>query len=134
VNDLVLGMQVSLDEEVHKLDPICPPTPWRELEYLSVLSESKKIRVGVLKESPLFPCSESVRRAMRIAKKALVDYGYEVVNFELTEEEWREATDYFMTIVGNGSGRDMIEEYEQSGETILAPLKKNGFILRANWL
>lgn len=134
VTDLVLGMQACSDDQVHKLDPNCVPCPWRELEYLGVLSDSKKTRVGFLKESPLFPCSESVRRAMKIAKKALVDYGFEVVNFELTDDEWREATDYFMGIVGNGSGRDMIEEYEESGETIMAPLKKNGFILRAGWL
>jgi len=39
---------------------------------------------------------------MKIAEKALADYGYQMVPIILTDEEWRTATDCFMAIVANG--------------------------------
>ena len=63
---------------------------------------------------------------MKLTEKALLDLGYDVVSFRLEDEEWREATDYLMSIIANGSGSAMIKEFEVEGETILTPLWKNG--------
>jgi len=39
-----------------------------------------------------------------------------------------------MGIVANGSGKAMFKEYEESGETIMTPLWKNGTILGAGFI
>jgi len=48
----------------------------------------------MLQESPLLPVSPSVKRAMLEAKEALEDFGFEVVPFTLTDEEWKDSRDY----------------------------------------
>lgn len=56
----------------------------------------------MLQESPLLPVSASVRRAMREAKEALEDFGFEVVPFNLTDQEWKDSRDFMQGIMTNG--------------------------------
>ena len=80
VDDLILGTKISFDPKVHLIDPYCSPSPWRDQDFIEVSTKPKKqIKIGVIEESPLFPCSESVKRTMKLAQKALEDMGYEVV-------------------------------------------------------
>ena len=41
-----------------------------------VHEDHSKIKVGVLTETEFLPVSDSVKRAIEIAKKALIDEGY----------------------------------------------------------
>ena len=50
--------------------------------------DKSKIKVGILKETPFLPVSKSTLRAMDIAEKALIEEGYDVVKFDITEDEW----------------------------------------------
>lgn len=134
VDDLVTGMICQLDPKIHMLDPYCPPSPWRDSEYQEVQNDKAKMKIGILAESKLFPCSEAVRRAMKIAEKKLIELGYDVVQVSFTDEEWRQGSDYFFSIVANGAALSIAEEFEEVGEPQMPTIKKNSMILRAGFL
>lgn len=45
-----------------------------------MLDEPKKIRVGIVNEISKLPTSKSVKRAMQMARSALEEQGFEVVD------------------------------------------------------
>ena len=63
-SDLVLGMKALLPADIHLIDPNCAPCPWRNQEFLDVQNDRSKTKIGILAESPLFPVSASVKRAI----------------------------------------------------------------------
>jgi Asp-tRNA(Asn)/Glu-tRNA(Gln) amidotransferase A subunit family amidase len=81
-----------------------------------------KIRIGVLKESSHLPCTESVRRSIKEASKCLKELGYEIVDFEFSDEEWTLLRDLFMSMIANGNGPSMLREFNRECEDLLKPL------------
>jgi hypothetical protein len=71
---------------------------------------------------------------MKIAEKKLIELGYDVVQVNFTDEEWRAGTDYFFSIVANGPGLLIAEEFDEVGEPQMPTMKKNGMLLRAGFL
>jgi len=49
-----------------------------------------RTKIGILRESEFLPCSKAVKRAMKIAEKALKDLGYDVVEIVFPKEMWAE--------------------------------------------
>lgn len=90
VDDCVIGFRVQADSKIQYYDPFQAPSPFRENDYLAVQNTRTASfkKIGMLQESPLLPVSASVKRAMREAQTALENYGFEVVPFTLTAEEW----------------------------------------------
>lgn len=68
----------------------------------------------MLQESPLLPVSPSVKRAMLEAKEALEDFGFEVVPFTLTDEEWKDSRDYMQGLMTNGVAPNSLKDIEES--------------------
>lgn len=119
VNDLVIGMQLLSDPKIHHYDPFTAPSPWREEEFQEVQTTPGKVKIGILTESSFLPVSKSVHRAMQLTEKALRELGYETVKMSLTEQEWRDAQDYFVLMTANGNGPKMGRDITESGETLM---------------
>jgi len=73
----------------------------------------------MLQESPLLPISASVKRAMKEAKAALENFGFEVIPFTLTDEEWKDSRDFMQGIMTNGVAPDSLKDIEDSCETLM---------------
>lgn len=76
---------------MHHVDPLMAPTPFNQQMYDEALPHSnsdKKVKVGFIKEMDFLPVSPAVKRAMDIAKKGLEDAGYEVVDFEMSQDDY----------------------------------------------
>ena len=90
-----------------------------------VAKETRKIKIGILNESKLLPCSEAVRRAMRIAEKALSDIGYQLVQFNIDDEFWTRGKDFVMGMISNGTAPPMLDEFKNECETMLKPIENS---------
>ena len=75
------------------------------------------------------PVSLSIKRAINLTKNALLKAGYEVEEFDISPEDWRAATDFFMGMVANGNAPLMIEDFAKEGEAFMKPLENNKMIL-----
>jgi hypothetical protein len=89
-----------------------------------------KLKIGILKESSFLPCSDSVKRAMKIAEKAARDLGYDVVEFSYSQDVWRWSMDYQVGLLSNGDVPMMIDEVNGAGESWLPAMKKNADLLK----
>ena len=69
-------MKIALDPKINTLDPFCGPSPWNNEQFNSISNSKKNLKVGILNDSPLFPCSDAVKRAMKLTETALIDLGY----------------------------------------------------------
>lgn len=134
VDDLVVGMKVQSDPEVHKDDPLTTPFPWKEDNFQMVQEEDKStIKIGILQESAFIPCSTAVKRGMQITEQALRDLGYKVEPFYFEDDTWRECTDIFMSCVCNGNTPGLIEDFTRECETWMAPLQRTALIFQAGF-
>lgn len=126
-DDLVVGMKVFADPDVAKLDPFTAPSPWRDQDFVKVqdLQNIPKLKIGILKESSFVPCSASVRRAMKLAEKAVRALGYDVVEYSYPEHVWRESTDLLIGILANGDVPTLIEDLDAAGEGWLPAMAKH---------
>ena len=129
VDDLIVGMKVQLDGEIHKFDPLTAPSPFKQHEFDQVSTDPKKIKIGILNESSLIPVSQSVKRAMVIAEKALGDLGYQIVQFNIDEDFWTRGREFFMGMAANGNSPPMIDDFKTECETMLKPLERTLIIL-----
>ena len=78
--------------------------------------DKSKIKVGILKETPFLPVSNSTLRAMDLTEKALIEEGYIVVKFEITADEYSLARDSLVAMVINGTAWDLSNDFDQNGE------------------
>lgn len=78
--------------------------------------DKSKIKVGILKETPFLPVSNSTLRAMDLTEKALIEEGYDVVKFEITADEYSLARDSLVAMVINGTAWDLSNDFDQNGE------------------
>jgi Asp-tRNA(Asn)/Glu-tRNA(Gln) amidotransferase A subunit family amidase len=130
VSDLITGMKIFTDANIHHYDPFIAPSPWRDQEFLEVQNNKNKIKIGVLQESGFLPCSNSVKRAMKLTEKALQDLGYEVVPFVIPEKSWDDSRNYLIGMLCNAA-LPMIRDFKREGEAMLKPLAGNTMILLA---
>jgi Asp-tRNA(Asn)/Glu-tRNA(Gln) amidotransferase A subunit family amidase len=92
-------------------------------------SDHSKIKVGILKETPFLPVSDTVKRAMQMTKKALEDDGYQVVEFEITPEEFAFARNTLIAMVINGTVWDLCKDFNKHGERLIMGVWVNAFFL-----
>ena len=65
---------------------------------------------------------------MKIATKALEDQGYEVVNFNVTDEEYELGAMYAYGIILNGSFPGLVRDSYREGENLTKKSKGNFFL------
>lgn len=105
--------------------------PFRQDIFDEMSKDKFKIKVGILKETPFLPVSNSTLRAMDITEKALIDEGYEVVKFEITPDEYSLARDSLVAMVINGTAWDLGNDFNQNGEELVLGVWTNMILMRA---
>jgi len=98
------------------------------------VEERPKLKVGIVTETQFLPVSASVKRAMGIARQALIDQGYEVVDVDITAEEYAEGRNLVIGMVATGSGPGMIRDFEKSGEQLTMGTWSNLFLMQRRGL
>ena len=120
VEDCIVGFKVMANP-AHQKDPFQAPSQWNDLDFICAQSDQNPVdhvKIGILEESPFLPCTEAVKRAMKITKQALKDLGYNVVPFFLTDEVWDNARDLIASMMANGTCPGIFEEMQNESETI----------------
>lgn len=89
-----------------------------ELVYNSLLNaqDRKKIKIGILQESSHLPYSDTVKRAIAMTEKALLNLGFSIVPFFLTQDVWNSAREFAQCLQTNCLYDQLIEELKSSGE------------------
>lgn len=64
-----------------------------------------------------------------MARKALEDQGYQVVDFHLTEEELELGRKYLVTMVANTAAPALARDFERNGENLDLANKLNMFLV-----
>jgi Asp-tRNA(Asn)/Glu-tRNA(Gln) amidotransferase A subunit family amidase len=95
----------------------------------NIESDHSKIKVGILKETPFLPVSDTVKRAIDMTKKALEDEGYQVVEFEITPEEFAFSRNALIAMVINGTVWDLCKDFYKNGERLTLGVWTNAFFL-----
>lgn len=95
-----------------------------------VHANHSKIKVGMLIETPFLPVSDSVKRAINLTRKALVDEGYDVVDVNWTPEEFAEARNLLIGMVASGAGPGLVRDMDKSGERLTPGVWLNIFMLK----
>jgi len=89
MDDLITLSRIFLTGDANAYDPSVPPGYFNEQMMKDV--REKKIRVGYYESLEIAPATLPVQRAVKVAKEALEDQGYELVPFKLSLEEQKEA-------------------------------------------
>lgn len=89
-----------------------------------------KHKIGILAECSFLPVSDDVKRALKIAEKALIDLGYEVVHVKYEDDLWRQSLDSFASIIGNGAGKAIMRDFEKNAEPVIPSVKSNFTLLK----
>jgi len=71
----------------HLRDPFQPSLPFNQELFDKV--KTSKGKIGLLTETPFMPISTASKRAIDITRKGLIAAGYEVVDFNITPEEYK---------------------------------------------
>jgi len=83
-----------------------------------------------LEETPFLPVSESVKRAMRKAKAALVQQGYRVVDFNITPEEFSTPRNCIMGMCSYACA-PMARDCYNEGENLLPLVAQNFWLMQS---
>ena len=83
VGDLEVAMRVLCTDKVHLKDSAIAPLGWHFAAAEAALRKPQLVKIGMLAESHLLPVSPSVKRALQMAKDALVADGFQVVDIAL---------------------------------------------------
>lgn len=122
-SDLTACMKVSLDKNIHLLDPAIPPTPWNQAAFDDVSTNRSQHRIGILAENENLPISNGIKRALKITEQALRDLGYEVVEVKLDRSVWKAYMDVYAQIIGNGAAKVLKAEFEANEEPLVPSMK-----------
>lgn len=93
-DDCKLCMESFWKEKNFNTDWGQAPMPFNHELYEKTLE--KKLVVGYIDEFPLLPTSQSVKRAMQIAKDAFKKQGHTLVEFKITNEDFKELSAIFL--------------------------------------
>mmetsp|Transcript_24832 Transcript_24832/g.18775 ORF Transcript_24832/g.18775 Transcript_24832/m.18775 type:complete len:98 (-) Transcript_24832:243-536(-) len=80
-----------VDPAITLLNPEAPRMPFSDQDFQKV--QSGKIRVGYLESFSFTPSTDATMRAVRESARALEKQGYEVVQFEFSDDEIAELTE-----------------------------------------
>jgi len=105
-------------EDIHYVDPFQPSLPFKEGKFKEMLDDKSKIKVGILSETPFLPVSKSVKRAIEMTKKALVEEGYEVVDFKVTPEEFAQGRNFTLEMITGATAGLLCKDFERIGERL----------------
>mmetsp|Transcript_11487 Transcript_11487/g.19443 ORF Transcript_11487/g.19443 Transcript_11487/m.19443 type:complete len:122 (-) Transcript_11487:532-897(-) len=94
-----------------------------------MLSEKSKIKIGVVSETPFLPVSAAVRRSVELSKKALIDEGYDVVDFHISAEEYADARNFLIGMVAPTAARLSSRDFMRTGENYTLPVFLNTLII-----
>jgi Asp-tRNA(Asn)/Glu-tRNA(Gln) amidotransferase A subunit family amidase len=97
-------------------DPFKTTPPFQQDVFDNILNEPTKVKIGIFNESEFLPVSDSVKRAMRMTREALESQGYEIVEFDLTEEEIKMGAKLAIGILSNGMPHGQFREMYENGE------------------
>ena len=95
----------------------------------SIHEDHSKIKVGLLTETPFLPVSKSVKRAIGMAKKALQDEGYEVIEITFSPEDYATGRNLLIGMVATGAGPGLLEDLDKTGEALTLGTWSNLFLL-----
>lgn len=121
VSDLITSFKVQLYPYVHHLDFNICPTTFKQDTF--EIAASGKIRIGYLEELEHLPLSSGMRRTMREARQALIDIGYEVVDFKITTEEYWSMCQPFLTVLYTYLIEPSIQEMMDKDEDLMPEYK-----------
>ena len=76
-------------------------------------------------DDPFMMPTVAVMRALKMTKKALIDLGYEVVEFKMSPQEWNTQREIMMGLIANGPGVLSATDLQAGCETINAPIQKS---------
>jgi len=119
VDDLVINADIMFDPKIHMYDPLKAPYPLKKdrIDYIMNPDNFKDIKIGFL-DPTCFPdpVSDSVMRALKIAKDAYTKLGFDVVTVNL-ETKWIDLTMKFMSaMVIDEQAEGAIKCMEEEGE------------------
>jgi Asp-tRNA(Asn)/Glu-tRNA(Gln) amidotransferase A subunit family amidase len=97
-----------LTPKLWTLDNRVPPLPFKNEVYEETLK--KKLIIGYYDELTCFPATASVKRAMELAKKSLIQQGHTLVKIEIPLEECREFLTIFYKCIAIGSMGQLVDE------------------------
>lgn len=119
-------------KDAHLRDPFMAPTTFNEQMYDSVLREPRKVRVGIVNEISKLPTSKSVKRAMQIARRALEEQGFEVVDCPFDADKYYgEATKYLISMIAQGLP-GLSKDMEDNGEKMTLDVMANLLLLNGS--
>ena len=129
VNDCLEFFKIQCVQNQHLRDPNTAPVPFNQQMLDSIHEDHSKIKVGLLTETPFLPVSKSVKRAIGMAKKALQDEGYEVIEITFSPEDYATGRNLLIGMVATGAGPGLLEDLDKTGEALTLGTWSNLFLL-----
>lgn len=74
------------------------------------------------------PVTDAVKRGIKLAKKALEEQGYQVVDVDITPEEFTRGRNTLLGYVSTGSIPGLLRDWRKSGETLPMGVWMNAFL------
>jgi Asp-tRNA(Asn)/Glu-tRNA(Gln) amidotransferase A subunit family amidase len=82
----------------------------------TALENKQTKKIGMLVETPYLPVSKATKRAMSLARKALEDEGYQVVDINVDPKDYEEGRKLTIEIVCNMFAKEINRDAMISGE------------------
>ncbi|CDW76780.1 amidase family protein [Stylonychia lemnae] len=124
-NDLKLGTQSLMGEELFRKDPNVIPLPFDEQRYQETLAK-KKLRFGYFYGTDIIGSTTSVKRAILMTKEKLVKLGHEFIPFQFSKKEAQEYVDIHMICCTFGCQGQLSSMFKQQHDRPI-PLLKTSF-------
>jgi hypothetical protein len=126
VDDCVEGFKALCTSRAARLDSFQAPSALDELVYNSLLNapDRRQLKIGILQESSHLPYSDSVKRAIAITEKALVNLGFTLVPFFLTQDVWDSAREFSQCLKTNCLHDQLLELLTESGEKPIGEIEQ----------
>jgi len=118
VKDCTELFKIQCHPKSYYYDPMKGSLPFNQNMYDETDPSANKIKVGLIKEMAHLPVCPATKRAMNMTKKALIDEGYEVVDFDLTEMDYEIARDCLLGTVANSFVKYLADDFEKYGERV----------------
>jgi hypothetical protein len=126
------AVKVQFDPEVNLLDHKVSPCPFREDLYQ--LGGSGKIKIGYYDNMPTMPSTVAMKRTVKIAKEALESQGYELVPFNISEQEILEYREIIVGILANGTMVPLADYIISKGEDLIPSYQRGMNYFRSSYL
>lgn len=85
----------------------------------TALENKQTKKIGMLVETPYLPVSKATKRAMSLARKALEDEGYQVVDINVDPKDYEEGRKLTIEIVCNMFAKEINRDAMISGEQLI---------------